>query len=231
MKQLPAYYLVFVLPGVVPPPIEPPVLGDVVLGEVVLDEPPVEVPELELPLPLIPEDVPPDAPVELEPDLLKWASHSAREICPSLLVSTAEKLGAEVLLDDAPAEPVLDEPPAEALPEELLSEGLLEEPLAAGLLEEPEALPDADGEDSVADGEDAAGDDEEGLLDDEEEDCATASVDSANSTAAVVMLRALGMDETSCGWGKLHPCRVQAACPKPVIKRPLTAYRRRRFPK
>jgi hypothetical protein len=70
------------LPDVLPLPIEPelePVLGVVGLaGLVVLGD----VPPLEL---------------ELEP-LLKCASHSAREIWPSLLVSTDEKLGWE----DAP---------------------------------------------------------------------------------------------------------------------------------
>lgn len=41
----------------------------------------------------------PDAPLPaLEPDLLKCASHSEREIVPSLLVSTDEKLGAAVLV-------------------------------------------------------------------------------------------------------------------------------------
>jgi len=37
----------------------------------------------------------------------------------------------------------------------------------------------------------------EGVLDDEDEDCATASVDSAKSTAAVVTLRVLDMDSFS----------------------------------
>jgi len=93
-------------------------------------------------------------------------------------LSTAEKLGAELLLDDAPPDEccVLDEPPLAALPEE------------EGLLDEPELeLPDIDGEDED---DEAAG----LLLDfDDEESFATASVDSAKSTAAVVMLRVLGM--------------------------------------
>ena len=83
----------------------------------------VEVPELplELPEPMLPEPVPPLLEPELgagvgvagvvvvellpevpplaapEPDLLKWASHSEREIWPSLLLSTAEKSGVELL--------------------------------------------------------------------------------------------------------------------------------------
>ena len=44
---------------------------------------------------------------ELAPEPLfapKWASHSARETCPSLFLSTIEKLGAEA---DAPADPLV----------------------------------------------------------------------------------------------------------------------------
>lgn len=65
-------------------PLEPllGVLGELLLGE--LDE----LPELE---PLVP---PLEAPLL---DLSKWASHSAREMFPSLLVSTEVKLGAEEL--------------------------------------------------------------------------------------------------------------------------------------
>ena len=37
----------------------------------------------------------------MEPDLLKWASHSEREIWPSLLASTDEKVGAAMLDPDA----------------------------------------------------------------------------------------------------------------------------------
>ena len=62
-------------------------LGEVELGDV--EE-----------LPLVPELVPPLE--ELEPDLLKWASHSEREIWPSLLVSTAEKFGVDALLSELP---------------------------------------------------------------------------------------------------------------------------------
>jgi hypothetical protein len=44
------------------------------------------------------------------PDLSKWASHSERETWPSLLVSIAEKLGAELLalLDELCARATLD---------------------------------------------------------------------------------------------------------------------------
>jgi hypothetical protein len=60
-----------------------------------------------------------------------------------------------------------------------------------------ELPPDADGEDE--DEEDGlVADEDEGLdddgLEDDEEDWATASVDSANITAAAVMLRPLGME-------------------------------------
>lgn len=158
-------------------------LGDCVVPEL----PPVELPPdvlLELPLPLMPEDepdVPPDAPVELEPDLLKCASHSAREIWPSLLVSTDVKLGEEALLDELPEAAGEDELP------EAAGEDDDDDPDAPDAPDEPvELLPDADGEE-------ADGDDVEGLLD-EDEDCATANVESANRTAAVVTLRALGMD-------------------------------------
>jgi hypothetical protein len=67
------------------------VLGEVVLGDVVL------------PLPVVLPEVPPAAPLLApEPDL-KCSSHSAREIWPSLFLSTAEKSGALVeLLPDAP---------------------------------------------------------------------------------------------------------------------------------
>ena len=75
-------------------------------------------------LPLMPELVPPLE--ELEPDLLKWASHSEREIWPSLLVSTDEKLGVERLLLSEPelGEVLDDEPPAAPVDDELpLAEG------------------------------------------------------------------------------------------------------------
>ena len=99
--------------------------GVLVLGEV-LDEPDeLPIPEDELP-PLL----------ELEPDLLKCASHSEREIEPSLLVSTDEKLGVDMLLPEVLelGDVELDEPPA--APVELLPVDEL--PLAEGEDELPE---------------------------------------------------------------------------------------------
>ena len=119
------YYLLVELPEL--PPVEPPVLG-VGEGDLVVED--------EEPLPMEPDEEPDALPVELplvldgllvlpleleEPDLLKWASHSEREIWPSLLVSTDEKLGVLELPDEL-ALGVLDEPPAallDDLPDEL----------------------------------------------------------------------------------------------------------------
>ena len=130
-------------------PLEPlllaPLLGEVLaplLGEVVT-------------LPLVP-------PAPLELDLLKCASHSEREIWPSLFVSTDEKLGMDVLA-------------LAALPPEALDDAL-------GRLDEPlEELPEAAGEDEV-EGEELL----VPLPDDEL--CAAATPDSANSAAAVATL-------------------------------------------
>jgi hypothetical protein len=56
-----------------------------------------------------------------EPDFLKCASHSSREICPSPFLSTDEKLGVcELAPLEAPAFGALEAPP-EALSEDLLS--------------------------------------------------------------------------------------------------------------
>jgi hypothetical protein len=92
-----------------------------------------------------------------------------------LFVSAAEKFGDEMLLDE----------PAALLPD---VEGRVEdEDDEDGVLDvSVELLPDADGVD-----EDVDGLVEDGLLEDEEEDCATANVDSAKSTAALVMPRVL----------------------------------------
>jgi hypothetical protein len=186
-----------------------------VLGVLELPEPPVELP-LELPEPMLPllepaplvlgevgalgdvvELLPPLAaplPLAPEPDLLKCASHSARDIWPSLFLSTEEKLGVEVLLEpDAPLEPLVPEPPEAALPDDL------------EVSDEPdELLPDAAGEDAEPDEPDellpeAAGADEEPLpdaagVDEDEELCATATLDSANSAAAVAALRTLSFN-------------------------------------
>lgn len=149
------------------------VLGDVVeLGDVLGLLPPLAAPEL---------------------DLLKCASHSERDTCPSLLVSTEEKLGAEELLlepDVPPAEPLVLEPPEAALPDLEVSD------------EPDELLPDAAGEDG--DDEllpDAAGADEPDELlpeaageDEDDELCATATLDSANSAAAVAALTTLSFN-------------------------------------
>jgi hypothetical protein len=156
------------LPLELPEPMLPllePELGvgvGVVLGEVV-DELP-EVPPLAAP----------------EPDLLKCASHSERETCPSLLVSTDEKLGVDVL---EPALALPDRPPLE--PDAL-------EPDAPELLlpEAPELLPllpDADGVDVDGEDEDLS------LLVLDEELCATATLDSANSAAAVAALNTFSL--------------------------------------
>ena len=88
-----------------------------------------------------------------------------------MLVSAVEKFGVDEL-------DVLAEPPADDVSEELLE------------LEDDGLLDDEDGVLLVDDGE---LDDVDGELDDDD-DCATASVDSAKSTAAVMMLRVLGMD-------------------------------------
>jgi hypothetical protein len=146
-------------------------------------------PELpvELPLELLGEGVELGDVVELlpplaapEPDLLKCASHSERDTWPSLLVSTEEKLGLDELLlepDVPPLEPLLLEPPEAALPEDL------------DVSDDPdELLPDAAGEDEDELPPDAAGED------DDEELCATATLDSANSAAAVAALRTLSFN-------------------------------------
>jgi hypothetical protein len=101
-----------------------------------------------------------------------------------LFLSTSEKFGADELLE------------------------ALEPPEAAGedglLVDEPvELLPLDEGE--VAEG---VLDDDDGLLDDEE-DCATANVDSAKSTAAAVTLRVLRIWRSPAGWWwqRLPPIR------------------------
>ena len=92
----------------------PDVLGDELLGELLLGELLLDVPPLEE--------------LELLPDLLKWASHSCREIEPSPFLSTDENVGVELLELLAPPEALgedeLLEAPPEALPEDLLSVAL-----------------------------------------------------------------------------------------------------------
>lgn len=107
-----------------------PLLGELLLGVL-----------LEV-LPLVP-------PLEAAPapDFLKCASHSSREIWPSLFLSTDEKLGAWLLAPpEAPAFGALEAPPAALLsdlpaalaPEdapEVLSKGLLSAAPALGALD------------------------------------------------------------------------------------------------
>jgi hypothetical protein len=162
------------LPDELPEELLPALLGEVVeLGDEVELLPPLAAPE---------------------PDLLKCASHSERDTWPSLFLSTEEKLGLDELLlepDMPPLEPLLLEPPDAALPEDLEVSDEPDEllPDAAGEDEEPEEpdelLPDAAGEDEDELPPDAAGEDED------EELCATATLDSANSAAAVAALRTL----------------------------------------
>ena len=84
---------------------------------------------------------------------------------------------------------------------------------------------EADGDDDDDEDEDGKLDeDEDGELDDEdglvvdEEDCATAAVDSAKSTAAVMMLRFLGMGKTSDSWEDCAciRCKRRALAATPV---------------
>jgi len=106
-------------------------LGELLLGELLLDVPPLE--EL-----------------ELLPDLLKCASHSCREIDPSLFLSTEENVGVELLELLAPPEALGEDDEEDVLGEAALGEDdeLLgeDEELLLGedeLLEAPpEALPE-----------------------------------------------------------------------------------------
>ena len=158
-------------PEPMPPLLDP--LLDGVLGEV------VELGELVLLLPLAP--VP-----ALEPDLLKCASHSARETWPSLFVSTDEKLGAEELeLLEPPDRPPL-EPPEVALPPDAALPPEDDEPEADGVLELEPLEPDAAGADDDDDLSAPV------LLD--EELCDRATPDSANNAAAVAALRTLSFN-------------------------------------
>ncbi|MGH8669793.1 MAG: hypothetical protein ACREUN_06185 [Burkholderiales bacterium] len=139
---------------------EPLLLGVLLLGEL-LDEP-LLLGELEAP-PLL-------EPLELD---LKCASHSVREIWPSLLVSTVVKLGA---LEEAP---LLALPPLEELlgVDELLL-GVDELPLLELPLAPLELLPVALGEDLSL----------EAPVEDEPELCAMETLASAKSAAAVAVV-------------------------------------------
>jgi hypothetical protein len=159
---------------------EPLLLGELLLGELLLglDEEPLLLGELEDP-PLL-------EPLELD---LKCASHSVRETCPSLFVSTLVKLG---VLEEAP---LLALPPLEPLEplelllgvEELLlgvDELLLGEDELLPLLPldalplEPLELPVALGEDLSL----------EAPLEDEPAACAMEILPSAKSAAAVAVV-------------------------------------------
>jgi hypothetical protein len=117
-----------------------PLLG-VLLVPLLDDDPPLLGDDA--PLLLGDDDAPLDAP--LEPDL-KWASHSCRETCPSLFLSTDEKLGVvlepldALLLGDDALELLGEvlEPLGEVL--EPLGDAL--EPLEAPLPEEPLLAPE-----------------------------------------------------------------------------------------
>jgi hypothetical protein len=100
-----------------------------------------------------------------------------------LFESAAEKLGDELLLLDDDVPPAAEGDEVEDELDGLVVEDELSEALGVELVE---GLVD-------------------GLLDEEDEDCATASVDSAKRTAAVVMLSVLGMDVISNGWVELRP--------------------------
>lgn len=161
-----------VLPELEPEPmlplLEPPL--DPVLGELDgLGE------ELELEPPLVP---PLAAP---EPDLLKCASHSEREMFPSLFVSTDEKLGAELELLEPDRPP--PEPPEAALPPDVAlppEDDVPDEPL--DMPEEPPELePEAAGADDLS-------------LDELEELCARAAPERASMAAAVAALRSLRLN-------------------------------------
>lgn len=107
----------------------PDVLGDELLGELLLGELLLDVPPLEE--------------LELLPDLLKWASHSCREIEPSPFLSTDENVGVELLELLAPPEALGEDDEEDELGEAALGE---DEELLLGedeLLEAPpEALPE-----------------------------------------------------------------------------------------
>ena len=177
-------------------PLEPELVPDPLLPEL---EPPMPLPGVVVLLPLpddpLPELLPlePVPPLEAapEPDLLKCASHSARDTCPSLFLSTDEKVGVEELeaptLEDPPAalgeDDELDEPPA------ALGEDELEEPPVELGDEELEAPPEALPEDllSVALGLELLDPDAPVLEPEEPELCAIATLASAKSAAAVAV--------------------------------------------
>jgi hypothetical protein len=172
------------------PELEPLLLGLLLLGLLLLEEPLLEAPPLEEPLllgdELLGDELSLVPPVELD---LKCASHSLREIWPSLLVSTLVKLGVSL---DAPLELL---PPLDMLPELpplelLLGEELLSPELLLG--DELEELPPLDAPDEPLLPVVALGEDEdlsllEAPLADEPALCAE-TLASAKSAAAVAVV-------------------------------------------
>jgi hypothetical protein len=173
------------------------VLGELVLGELLLDVPPLE--EL-----------------ELLPDLLKCASHSCREIDPSLFLSTDENVGVVLLELLAPPEALGEDDEEDELGEAALGED--EELLGEDELLEapPEALP----EDllSVALGL------EELLLPVLPVLCAAATPASAKSAAAVAVTTTFDFIWIPPGrFGErteeLQPGVMQSPCPRKALAR------------
>src|SRR6478672_8199869 len=89
-------------------------LGDELLGDGLLGD--------ELLLGELLLDVPPLEELELLPDLLKWASHSCREIEPSPFLSTDENVGVELLELLAPPEALGEDDEEDELGEAALGE-------------------------------------------------------------------------------------------------------------
>ena len=174
-------------------------LGDELLGELVLGE--LLLGELLLVPPL--EEL-------LLPDLLKCASHSAREIEPSLFLSTAENDGVELLELLAPPEALGEDDEEDELGEDVLGEAALgedEELLGEDELLEapPEALP----EDLLSVALGLALDPVAPLL--LSVLCAAATPASANSAAAVAVTTTFNaMWEFLLGdWGELQQVAMQ----------------------
>jgi hypothetical protein len=175
-------------------------LGDgLLLGELLLDVPPLE---------------------ELLPDLLKCASHSCREIEPSLFVSTEENVGVELLELLAPPEALGEDDEDEELGELALGEDeeLLGEDGELLLGEDDELLeapPEALPEDllSVALGLEL---EEPLLLSAEPVLCAAATPASAKSAAAVAVTTTFNFIWIS-SWEvgeELQQGTMQSPCPR-----------------
>ena len=173
----------------------PDVLGDELLGELLLGELLLDVPPLEE--------------LELLPDLLKWASHSCREIEPSPFLSTDENVGVELLELLAPPEALGEDDEEDELGEAALGE---DEELLLGEDELLEAPPEALPEDllSVALGL------EELLLPVLPVLCAAATPASAKSAAAVAVTTTFNfiwIPPRRVGERELQPGAMQSPCP------------------